>query len=304
MLTRNTQQRLCLGKVGENVEGIAYVNDTYMPIETAGVSIEDRGFQFGDGVYEVIKAYRGIPFALEAHLNRLERSSRMLDLPLPKDRGELKELISEALHKSGFCDAIIYLQVTRGWAPRAHAFPDNVKPTFILTVRKARSVPGEMYEHGASAITVPDERWLRCDIKSICLLPNILAREKANRAGAYDSILVREDGRVTEGTSSNVFAARSGRLYTPPEGRWILSGVTRAIVLDLVSQEGITVVRDFFDTEFLMSADEVFLTNTSVQVMPIVTIDEQPIGCGKPGTVTQRVMELFEAEVLRRTRQS
>ncbi|HXL04670.1 MAG TPA: D-amino-acid transaminase [Bacillota bacterium] len=280
------------------MEGIAYVNCAFMSLDEAKVSIEDRGFQFGDGVYEVIKTYNGIPFAQEAHLERLERSANMLELPLPKNRLELEKLINEAVRRCSFQDAIVYLQITRGCAPRLHAFPNKVKPTLVLTVRRARPMPEELYEYGASAIIAPDERWLRCDIKSICLLPNVLAKEKASRAGAFEAILTRNDGRITEGTTSNVFIVKSGKLYTAPEGNWILSGVTRAITLRLARREGITVIEDFFSPEILMSADEVFITNTSIEVMPVVSIDKQPIGDGQPGQVTRRLAKLFKAEIL------
>lgn len=286
------------------MEGIGYVDGTFVPLETAKVSIEDRGFQFGDGVYEVIKAYNGIPFAQEAHLDRLERSLSMLELRSPKSRQELDELIREGILRSGLQDALVYLQITRGYAPRRHVFPDSVNPTLVLTVRAARSIPEESYEEGVSAIMTRDERWLRCDIKSICLLPNVLAREKANRAGAYEAILVRDDGRITEGTASNVFVVKSGKLCTAPEGNWILSGVTRSIVLKLARSEGITVVEDFFGPETLMSANEVFVTNTSTEVMPVVAVDNQPIGDGHPGAVTRRLVKLFKEEVLRCTRQA
>ncbi len=289
---------------GITVEGIAYLEGVFMPIEKAKVSIEDRGFQFSDGVYEVIKAYNGIPFACEAHLDRLERSLKLLDLPLPGNRRELEGLIDEAILRSGFQDALVYLQITRGYAPRLHDFPDNVKPTLVLTVRRARPIPGKLYEDGVSAIVTRDERWLRCDIKSICLLPNVLAKEKASRAGAFEAILVRDDGRVTEGTTSNVFVVKSGKLHTAPPGNWILSGVTRAVVLGLACREGMTTIEEFFDPKVLVSADEVFVTNTSIEVMPVVTVDRQPIGNKKPGEVTQHLAKLFKEEILRYKQQA
>lgn len=281
------------------MEGIAYLDGVFMPIEKAKVSIEDRGFQFSDGVYEVIKTYNGIPFACEAHLDRLERSLKLLDLPLPGDRRELEGLIDEAIQRSSFQDALVYLQITRGHAPRLHDFPVNAKPTLVLTARRARPIPEELYEDGVSVIVTRDERWLRCDIKSICLLPNVLAKEKAGRAGAFEAILVRDDSRVTEGTTSNVFVVNSGKLYTAPPGNWILSGITRAVVLRLARRQGMTVVEDFFDPRFLMSADEVFVTNTSVEVMPVVAIDGQSIGNAKPGEVTLRLAKLFKEETPR-----
>lgn len=286
------------------MEGIAYFDGVFMPIEEAKVSIEDRGFQFSDGVYEVIKAYNGIPFATEGHLDRLERSLKMLSLPLPGGRQELEGLICEAVRRSGLQDAVIYLQITRGYAPRKHDFPDNVRPTLVLTVRRARPIPENLYENGASAITTRDERWLRCDIKSISLLPNVLAKDKATRAGAFEAILVRDDGRVTEGTTSNVFAVRSGKLHTAPEGNWILSGITRAVVFSLARRDGITIVEDFFSPEVLLSADEVFITNTSIEVMPIVVVDGQPIGNGEPGEVTRHLARLFKKEVLEYSQQA
>jgi D-alanine transaminase len=286
------------------VEGIAYLDGVFMPIEKAKVSIEDRGFQFSDGVYEVIKTYEGTPFACEAHLDRLERSLNMLCLPLPGSRQELEGLVYEAVNESGLTDAMIYLQITRGYAPRNHDFPDNVKPTLVLTVRPFRPIPEKLHENGVSAITTRDERWLRCDIKSTCLLANVLAKDKATRAGAFEAILVRDDFRVTEGTTSNAFIVRSGRLHTAPCGNWILSGVTRAIALNLARREGIPIVEDFFNPQVLMSADEVFITNTSIEVMPVVAVDRHPIGNGKPGDVTRHLAKLFKEEVLRRKQQS
>lgn len=279
------------------MEGIAYFDGVFMPIEEAKVSIEDRGFQFSDGVYEVIKAYGGIPFAREAHLDRLERSLSMLSLSLPGSRQELEGLIYEAVRRCGWQDSLVYLQITRGYAPRKHDFPDNIKPTLVLTVRRARPIPENLYENGVSAITTRDERWLRCDIKSLCLLPNVLAKDKATRAEAFEAILVRDDRRVTEGTTSNVFAVRSGKLHTAPEGNWILSGITRAVVCDLARRDGITVVEDFYSPEVLMSADEVFVTNTSIEVMPVVAVDRQPIGNGEPGELTRHLAKLFKKEV-------
>ncbi|MFZ5924202.1 MAG: D-amino-acid transaminase [Bacillota bacterium] len=280
---------------------IAYVDGAFIDLSEARVSVEDRGFQFGDGVYEVVRCYHGAPFALEAHLARLERSAREIVLPLPGSIQELAGLAREALERSGFLEAILYMQVTRGWAPRNHAFPGQVKPTLVMTVRPARSVPPDLASPGASVITTRDERWLRCDIKSINLLPNVLAKEKAKQAGVLEAIMIRDGGRVTEGSSSNVYAVKGGKVHTAPEGPWILSGITRAVVLRLALEQGVPVSEDFFTLEFLVAADEVFITSTTLEVTPVVSIDGKVVGDGKPGPITKALAASYATEVARCT---
>lgn len=280
---------------------IAYVEGAFMDLSEARVSVEDRGFQFGDGIYEVVRCYRGTPFALEEHLARLERSAFGIELSLPEDAHRLAELAVEALRRSGIEEAVLYMQVTRGWAPRNHAFPETVNPALVITVRPARPAPPDRATLGAEVITVPDERWLRCDIKSTDLLPNVIAKQKAKRAGALEAIMIRDGVHVTEGASANVFAVKDGAVHTAPEGPRILSGITRSIVLQLARGNGIPVVEGFFAPAFLAGADEVFITSTTMEVVPCVKIDGRPVADGKPGPVTRALASAYSIEVARCT---
>ena len=275
---------------------IAYVNGRFGPLADAVVSIEDRGFQFGDGVYEVIRTYRGQPFAIEEHLVRLERSAQALQLAIGQTRAQWSSLIREGLRLSQFPEAKIYLQITRGQAPRDHPFPASSAPTPLLTFRELHPLHVSARNDGVQAMSVEDIRWGRCDIKSVNLLANVLARQRAKEAGVFEAILVRE-GTVTEGSVSNVMVVRNGAVQTAPEGRRILSGVTRAIVLDLARKEGIPVAESFVTREELLAASEVFLTGTTVEVLPVVRVDGHAIGGGSPGPVSQLLSRRFEALV-------
>lgn len=275
---------------------IACVNGRFGPMAEAVVSIEDRGFQFGDGVYEVIRTYRGRPFALDEHLSRLERSAQALHLSLGYTRHQWTALIQEGLRLSGFPETKIYLQVTRGQAPRDHQFPDSVPPTTVLTFRELHPLDPAIHKTGVQAITLDDIRWGRCDIKSVNLLANVLARQRAKESGVFEAILVR-DGLVNEGSVSNVMVVRNGVIETAPEGHRILSGVTRAIVLELAKKEGLPVRETFVGREDLLRASEVFLTGTTVEVLPVVRIDGQAIGTGMPGPLSQLLSRRWEALV-------
>ncbi|MGZ8383503.1 MAG: D-amino-acid transaminase [Nitrospira sp.] len=265
---------------------IAYVNGRFGPLADAVVSVEDRGFQFGDGVYEVIRTYRGQPFSIEAHLARLERSAKALQLPFGRTRAQWTSLIHEGLRLSRFPETKIYLQITRGQAPRDHPFPLDLAPTTVLTFRELRPLEPSVRNAGVQAMTVEDIRWGRCDIKSVNLLANVLARQRAKVAGAFEAILVR-GGMVTEGSVSNVVVVRNGALQTAPEGNRILSGVTRAIVLELAKKDGLPVSEAFVSREDMLTASEVFLTGTTVEVLSVVGVDGQAIGDGTPGTVSR-----------------
>ena len=273
---------------------IAYVNGDFGPLSEAVVSVEDRGFQFGDGVYEVIRTYRGQPFAVEAHLARLERSAHALRLSPGRTPAQWASLIQEGLRLSGFRETKIYLQITRGRAPRDHPFPENLDPTTVLTFRELRPLEASVRNAGVSAITVEDIRWGRCDIKSVNLLANVLARQRAKEAGAFEAILVR-DGLVTEGSVSNVVVVRKGGIQTAPEGNRILSGVTRSLILELARKEGLSISENFISREDLLTASEVFLTGTTVEVLPVVRIDGQSIGGGMPGAVSRLMSDRWEA---------
>ncbi|MBH0198118.1 MAG: D-amino-acid transaminase [Nitrospira sp.] len=265
---------------------IAFVNGRFLPWKDAVVSIDDRGFQFGDGVYEVIRTYRGAPFELAAHLARLERSTKELNLVQPYARAQWTQWIQQGLGQAGYQEAKVYIQITRGTAPRDHAFPSGVSPTVVMTIRELHPLSLQLRQDGVTARTCDDLRWSRCDIKSLNLLGNVLAREEARKAGVFEAILVK-DGLVTEGSLSNVMAVRSGTIVTAPEGPRILSGVTRTVVLELARKEEIPVEEQFLSLDALYGADEVFLTGTTLEVLGVVRIDGKTIGSGRPGPITK-----------------
>jgi D-alanine transaminase len=256
------------------------------------VSIEDRGFQFGDGVYEVIRTYGGRPFMLEAHLARLHRSSDAVDLRQPYAFEQWRDYIDEGLRLASFTEAKIYIQITRGPAPRDHAYPSDLEPTIVMTVRELRPLAAAIQTAGVDAMTVDDVRWGRCDIKSINLLPNVLARQQAKQAGVFEAILVK-NGEVTEGSVSNVILVENRTLITAPQGTRILSGVTREVVLALARQEGLEVQERYPSKSQLYAASELFLTGTTVEVLPVVRIDGRSIGGGEPGPVTRTLAKRF-----------
>lgn len=265
---------------------IAFINGRFLPWKDAVVSIDDRGFQFGDGVYEVIRTYRGAPFEVAAHLARLERSTKELNLVQPYSRAQWTQWIQQGLGQAGYQEAKVYIQITRGTAPRDHAFPSGVSPTVVMTIRELHPLSLQLRQDGVTARTCDDLRWSRCDIKSLNLLGNVLAREEARKAGVFEAILVK-DGLVTEGSLSNVMAVRSGTIVTAPEGPRILSGVTRTVVLELARKEEIPVEEQFLSLDALYGAEEVFLTGTTLEVLGVVRIDGKTIGSGRPGPITK-----------------
>lgn len=275
---------------------IGFVNGHFMPLEEASVSVEDRGFQFGDGIYEVIRTYHGKLFHLDAHLARLERSARAIELPLPWTIQRWAEYVREGIARGGYPDSKVYLQLTRGAAPRDHVFPASAKPTAVMTVREMKPTDPALQAAGVAVMTMDDWRWGRCDIKSVNLLPNVMARQKAKQAGAFEAVFIRK-GQVTEGAVSNVMVVKAGRVLTAPEGELILSGVTRTLVLDLARKEGLEVEERFVTVDELLRADEVFLTGTTVEVMPVIRVDGKPVGSGKPGSVTHKLQAAFKRVV-------
>jgi D-alanine transaminase len=274
------------------VPDIAFLNGRFVPLAEATVSIDDRGFQFGDGVYEVIRTYGGRPFQLDAHLARLDRSAEALDLLQPYSRPQWSQHILEGIKRAAYPEAKVYLQVTRGVAPRDHAYASNLVPTVVMTIRELHPLSRSVQEAGVEAMTIQDNRWGRCDIKSVNLLANVLARQQAKQAKMFEAILVR-DGQVTEGAVSNVMIVREGAVFTAPEGPRILSGVTRGVVLQLAREEGVSVRERYISVSDLYVADEVFLTGTTVEVLGVIRIDGRTIGQGKPGPLTQRFVKRF-----------
>lgn len=270
----------------------AFINGRFLPLAQASVSIEDRGFQFGDGVYEVIRTYRGRPFKLDAHLARLHRSADAIDLRQPYAIEQWCDYIAEGLRLAAFPEAKIYIQITRGPAPRDHAYPPDPAPTTVMTIRELLPLAAAVQTAGVDAMTIDDVRWGRCDIKSINLLPNVLARQQAKQAGVFEAILVK-DGEVTEGSVSNVIIVENRTLITAPEGTRILSGVTREVVLALARQEGFEVQERYPSKAQLYAASEVFLTGTTVEVLSVVRIDGRSIGGGELGPVTRNLAKRF-----------
>lgn len=257
--------------------------------------MEDRGHQFGDGVYEVTRIYNGHPFALELHLNRLFRSLRELRIPATYTMQELTDFHELLIKESGIKEGAVYLQITRGVAPRVHYFPEKTVPRLTMSIRPSNdSTNAVLRENGAKAIFVPDERWLRCDIKSLNLLGNILGKQRAKEEGCFEAIMVR-DGNVTEGTSSNFFIVKDGLLWTHPTTNLILKGITRSIIIDkLLPALNLTVVEKTFDMNFAKGADEAFVSGTNSEIMPIVMLDGKPIKDGKVGPITHKLQESYK----------
>ncbi|KWW20107.1 D-alanine aminotransferase [Peribacillus simplex] len=261
------------------------------------VDIEDRGYQFGDGVYEVIRVYNGELFAGDMHLNRLMDSARLIQMKVPFTVAEIETRVKELISEDQLQDGIIYMQLTRGVSPRTHAFPSSdVEPVFVAYT-KEMPYTGKM-KSGVKGITTDDIRWLRCNIKSLNLLGNIMAKQMAAEAGCDEAIQHR-DGLVTEGSSSNVSIVVNGTLRTHPASNLILNGITRQVMLKLCADHGIPYVEEAFTIEDMMAAEEVLYTSTSVEVTPIINIDGQTIATGAPGPVTKRLQQLFSAEIER-----
>ncbi|MDA8145372.1 MAG: D-amino-acid transaminase [Thermaerobacter sp.] len=271
-----------------------YLNGEYPELTEACVSVEDRGFLFADGIYEVVRCYAGRFFELDRHLARLERSAREIRLGLPLSRDELRRVAEELLRRTGLLDCSLYLQATRGVAPRNHAFPVGVTPTLFAMLQPAPSPDPALAERGGAAVTVPDERWGRCDIKAVGLLPNILAKQKAVEAGAQEAIFIR-DGLVTEGSASNVFAVLDGVLWTHPQDRRILGGITREVTLELAREQGVPVREEAITQNMLWQSQELFCTGTVAEFLPVVRLDGQPVGDGRPGPVCRRLAAAFAA---------
>lgn len=271
---------------------LAYINGKVMPIDQAFVPIDDRGYQFGDAVYEFLTSYTGRIFAMQAHLDRLERSLAALDFG-PIDRYAIKSAIEDIFRTAGYDRAGIYVQISRGVAPRNHAFPQGAKPQIIITVRPVPPDDNELRTNGAKAITVTDIRWHRCDIKTVQLLPNAWAKQQALDAGAHDAIFVSDKGVVREGSASNVFIAAKGALITHPLTPRILPGITRAEIIDICRNQSIEVQENYFSEQEMLRADEVFLTGTVTEVLPVTKINDHIIGSGNPGPMSQKLFTLL-----------
>ena len=278
---------------------IAYVNGRYRPQAAAAVNIEDRGYQFGDGVYEVVHLYGGRFVDEDPHLARLERSLREIEIPMPMPRASLRHVLAEVTRRNRVREGLLYIQVTRGVARRDHPFPEPApRPALVVTARRLPPYPASAEPWAVAAITRPDERWARCDIKSVNLLPNVLAKQAARRAGAAEAILIDAEGMVSEGASTSVWIVdRDGRLRTRALGHAILPGCTRGALIALLDEAGVAWEEGSFARAELGEAREIFLTSASSFVKPVVRLDGAPVGAGSVGPVTRKLFALFARHV-------
>lgn len=277
---------------------IAYVNGCYLPIDAPAIQIEDRGFQFSDGVYEVWLVRDGNFLDHAGHLARLKRSLGELRIDLPMSDAALDIALRETLRRNRLDDALVYLQITRGVSRRDHAFPVKpVRPSIIITVRPAPRAPvAARAETGIGVITTDDIRWKRCDIKSISLLPNVLAKQAAREAGAFEAWLINAGGEVTEGSSSNAWIVTGeGVLVTRPAGDDILNGITRQRIIRIAAAQGLRLEERAFTVEEALSAREAFISSASSMIMPVVSIDGRPVANGAPGSLAGALRESYEA---------
>jgi D-alanine transaminase len=275
---------------------IAYVNGSYVPHGEAAVHIEDRGYQFADGVYEVCEIRHGHLIDETRHIDRLERSLKELRIDMPMSRGSLAVVMRETVRRNRVREGLVYMQVTRGVARRDHAFPKpGTPPALVVTAKTIDPAKGEANAaKGVGVITRPDNRWERVDIKSVGLLPNCLAKQAAREAGAYEAWLVDKDGFVTEGSSTNAWIiTKDGVLVTRYTDYGILKGITRTTLFDLCAREGIKIEERQFTVAEAQAARECFLTSATTIVMPIVTIDGRPVGNGAPGSIATALRSKF-----------
>jgi D-alanine transaminase len=273
---------------------IAYVAGQYLPHRQAAVHIEDRGYQFGDGVYEVIAVMGGRLVDEERHLARLNRSLTELRINPPMNDSALKIVIREVIRRNGVDTGIVYLQVTRGVAPREHAFPKAAKPVLVVTSRRSRPPDPRLGREGIAVITIADIRWQRCDIKSVALVANVLGKQQAREASAYEAWQVDREGQVTEGTSTNAWIVTADdSVITRAADHAILNGVTRAAILDIIHREGYRLVERPFTVAEARAAREAFLTSTTADLLPVVRIDGAPVADGKPGPLSRKLREAY-----------
>ena len=272
---------------------VAYFNGRFMPLAEVTVSPLDRGFLFGDGVYEVIPCYAGKLFALEQHLRRLERSLEGVRINNPFSGSQCKEMLMELCSRNGSGEQLLYLQITRGVAPRDHKFPDVTPTVFAMTKTWERPItPAPI-----SVITAEDNRWERCDIKATTLLANVLQRQLAIEAGAQECLLVRNQ-QVVEGAASNVFVVNQATIVTPPRNSTMLAGITREVVVDLLRDEGLDIREEPIALDVLKQADEVWVTSSSMEVRPVVCVDGRNIAGGKPGKIWSHLFSRFRLAAL------
>ncbi len=271
-----------------------YLNGQFMPIEEARIPVLDRGFIFGDGVYEVIPVYSRRAFRLAEHLERLQHSLDGIRLQNPHNGVEWTRLINELITRNEVSDQYLYLHITRGVAKRDHAFPKPpVAPTVFMMSNPLLTPPTPLLQSGVGAVSAPDNRWLRCDIKAIALLPNVLLRQMAVDAGCAETVLIR-DGYMTEGAASNIFVVKNGKLLAPPKDNLMLPGITYDVVLEIAQADNIPHEVCKIAADEVFNADELLLTSSTKEVLAITTLDGKPVGDGKPGAMFARLHKLYQ----------
>jgi D-alanine transaminase len=270
-----------------------YLNGRFVAPDEAYVSAFDRGFIFGDGIYEVLPVYGRRPFRLEQHLARMDTNLAAIGLPNPMARTGWAQAIDGLIASNPGRDQSLYIQVTRGPAPRDHAYPSTTTPTVFAYSQELKPVAAELLEKGVSAVTAEDIRWQRCDIKTIALLANVMFRQFAAERGATEAILVR-DGRITEGAASNIFIVRDGVMQTAPKGSHILPGITRDLIIELAIRRGLPYREESFSEAEMFAADEVWMTSSTKEILPITRINDAPVGDGRPGPVFVRTYAIYQ----------
>jgi len=270
-----------------------YLNGDFMPIDEARIPVLDRGFIFGDGVYEVVPVYGGRPFRWARHLARLERSLRKIRIPDPLDAGQWATLVDMLVARHPWPDQFVYMQVTRGVAKRDHAFPKDVQPTVFAMASELQLPTPSLLATGVAAVSLPDERWLNCDIKSTSLLGNVLARQAAIEAGAAECVMFR-DGFLTEGSASNLWVVRNGKVFGPPNDRLVLEGIRYGLMGELCEQAGLPFEIRRIPRAEVFAADELLLTSATREVLAITRLDGRPVGSGEPGPVWRQLHQAYQ----------
>jgi D-alanine transaminase len=274
-------------------EMTVFLNGKLLPAEQASVSVLDRGFIFGDGIYELVPVYSRVPFRLDEHLTRLERSLGEAKIRNPYSRAQWRGHIYQLIDAQPFDDQGVYFQVTRGVAKRDHALPKNVEPTVFMMSNPLVNPAQAQVEQGGAAVSAQDNRWLRCDIKSISLIGNCLLRQLSADAGAAETILFR-DGKLTEASASNVFIVKGGVIQSPPKSNLILPGITYDVIAELAAANGMPLEFRAVSEAEVRAADEIWVTSSSKEVLAIVELDGKPVGDGRPGPVFRRVYQLYQ----------
>lgn len=280
---------------------IAYVNGRYVPLQHAQVPMEDRGYQFADGIYEVIVFYNRLFLDEQPHIARLHQSLEQLNIPAPMSEPALRLIMRQMVAKNPYTNGFIYLQITRGMARRNHVFSQPLQPSVTMSVMPEKRLPDDCYDEGIRVITHPDQRWARCDIKSIALLPNVLARQQAAEEGAREALLFDAQDCLREGTLSSAFVVRGGEVHTHPDGPEVLPGVRKQVMHRLCEELGIVWRERAIPREEVLSADEVFLTSANSHVLPVTSIDGARIGAGRIGAVTGRLLAAYRDHVTQQT---